>query len=133
MEEKKKRKKLSKKQKEWMNFIFLCFLVDVVCYVLITSNSILWMFLLCVYAAWLTLSGVKIINMERFPDVAPSERFQAEILNGRQTVFPDIHKMKSFIIIDDAEKWAKENAHYDESWRVIDLNTGMEIKKPKQG
>jgi hypothetical protein len=131
MEEKNKRKKLSKKQKEWMNFIFLCFLVDVTWYVLITSNSILWMFLLFVYAAWLTLSGVRLINMERFPDVAPNERFQAEILNGRQTVYPDIHKMKSFILMDDAEKWAKETAEQNETWRIIDLYTGREVRRPK--
>ena len=131
MDERKKMKKLSKKQKEAINFAFLCFLVDVVWYVLITSNSILWMFLLFMYAAWLTLSGVRLINMERFPDIAPNERFQAEIITGRQTVYPDIHKMKSFIMIEDAENWAKENADSNETWRIIDLYTGHEIRKPK--
>jgi hypothetical protein len=133
MEEKKKRKRFSKKQKEAFNFVFMCLLLDLAWYLLLTSQSLIWIFLFVLYSAWVMLSGIRLINMERFPAMPPSERFQAEIINGRQTVFPEVHKMKSFVIIDDAENWAKEQAENNESWRIIDLDTGREIRKPKQG
>ena len=128
-----KNTRLTKKRKELINFSILCCLLLLGWYEVLTTQSILWVVVVMVYLAWVLLSGIKIWNMEKYKDLPPNERFQAEIITGRQTVFPDIHKMKSFVMIDDAEEWAKKTAESNESWRVIDLTTGREIRKPKQG
>jgi hypothetical protein len=96
-------------------------------YMALDQNNLLW------YVVAGFLAGMAINNAAVYDSLKKQEpQFEllsAEIIDNSQIEFPNILKTKCFKTMDDAEKWAKEQINISKNWRVIDLRTGLPIKK----
>jgi len=105
------------------------FLLAALClsiYMALDSNNLLW------FVAAGGLAGMAINDAAVYDSLKKKDPqfdlFSAEIIDS-PIEFPNTLKTKCFKNVEDAEKWAKEQTGLSKNWRIIDLKTGLSIKK----